>query len=151
EVLRIMASLESHSNHPLAVGILEEAEKQNILFPVPENVSVISGTGLMGTIEGKKLLIVKPTYLDDKNLHYNKNRYNELASKGNSVSYLIVDDEVAGIVAQGDKIKEEAKKTVDGLKKINIIPVMLTGDNKEYANSIASLLGISEVHAGLLP
>ncbi|HLW09303.1 MAG TPA: copper-translocating P-type ATPase, partial [Fermentimonas sp.] len=137
EVLRMMASLESHSNHPLAVGILEEAEKQKIQFTLPENVSVISGTGLIGTVEGRKLLIVKPSYLDDKNMNYDKNRYNELASKGNSVSYLIVNDEVAGIVAQGDKIKEEAKKTVDGLKDMNIIPVMLTGDNKEYANSVA--------------
>lgn len=151
EVLRMMASLESHSNHPLAVGILEEAQKQDIQFPVPENVSVISGTGLKGTIEGRQLLIVKPSYLDDNNLNYNKNIYKELANKGNSVSYLIVDDEVAGIVAQGDKIKEEAKKTVDGLKDMNIIPVMLTGDNKEYANSVASQVGINEVYAGLLP
>ena len=151
EVLRMMASLESHSNHPLAVGILEEAQKQDIQFPVPENVSVISGTGLKGTIEGRQLLIVKPSYLDDNNLNYNKNIYKELANKWNSVSYLIVDDEVAGIVAQGDKIKEEAKKTVDGLKDMNIIPVMLTGDNKEYANSVASQVGINEVYAGLLP
>jgi Cu2+-exporting ATPase len=151
EVLRMMASLESHSNHPLAVGILEEAQKQDIQFPVPENVSVISGTGLKGTIEGRQLLIVKPSYLDDNNLNYNKNIHKELANKGNSVSYLIVDDEVAGIVAQGDKIKEEAKKTVDGLKDMNIIPVMLTGDNKEYANSVASQVGINEVYAGLLP
>src|SRR5690554_1219408 len=152
EVLRMMASLESHSNHPLAVGILEEAQKQDIQFPVPENVSVISGTGLKGTIEGRQLLIVKPSYLDDNNLNYNKkNIYKELTNKGNSVSYLIVDDEVAGIVAQGDKIKEEAKKTVDGLKDMNIIPVMLTGDNKEYANCVASQVGINEVYAGLLP
>jgi Cu2+-exporting ATPase len=135
----------------LAVGILEEAQKQDIQFPVPENVSVISGTGLKGTIEGRQLLIVKPSYLDDNNLNYNKNIHKELANKGNSVSYLIVDDEVAGIVAQGDKIKEEAKKTVDGLKDMNIIPVMLTGDNKEYANSVASQVGINEVYAGLLP
>ncbi|MDD4777275.1 MAG: heavy metal translocating P-type ATPase [Fermentimonas sp.] len=151
EILSMMASLESHSNHPLAVGILEEAEKQNIRFPVPENVSVISGTGLQGTVEGKQLLIVKPAYLDEHRMPYDKNRYSELAKKGNSVSYLIIDDEVAGIVAQGDEIKEEAKITVNGLKQMNIVPVMLTGDNEEYAKSVAIQVGISEIHAGLLP
>jgi Cu2+-exporting ATPase len=151
EVLRLMASLESHSNHPLAIGILEEAEKRKIRFPGPENVTVISGTGLSGTVEGKQLLIVKPAYLDQKNLSYDKNRYQELAQKGNSVSYLIVDNEVDGIVAQGDEIKEEAKTTVDGLKRMHITPVMLTGDNEGYAKSVAAQVGITEVHAGLLP
>lgn len=151
EVLRLMASLESHSNHPLAIGIMEKAEKRNIRFPAPQNVTVISGTGLSGSAEGKQLLIVKPAYLDQYNLSYDNNRYQELAQKGNSVSYLIVDNEVAGIVAQGDEIKEEAKTTVDGLKRMHITPVMLTGDNEDYAKSVASQVGITEVHAELLP
>ncbi|MPM02784.1 Copper-exporting P-type ATPase B [bioreactor metagenome] len=151
EVLRLMASLESHSNHPLAIGIMEKAEKRNIRFPAPQNVTVISGTGLSGSAEGKQLLIVKPAYLDQHNLSYDNNRYQELAQKGNSVSYLIVDNEVAGIVAQGDEIKEEAKTTVDGLKRMHITPVMLTGDNEDYAKSVASQVGITEVHAELLP
>lgn len=146
-----MASLESHSNHPLAVGILEEAEKREIRFPAPENVTVISGTGLSGTVEDKQLLIVKPAYLDQKKLPYDKNRYQELALRGNSVSYLIVDNEVAGIVAQGDEIKEEAKNTVDGLKRMQITPVMLTGDNEGYAKNVAAQVNITEVHAELLP
>ena len=112
EALRLMASLESYSNHPLAIGIMEEAEKWDILFPVPQNVTVISGTGLSGTVEGKQLLIVKPAYPDQQNLSYDNNQYQELARKGNSVSYLIVDNEVAGIVAQDDEIKEEAKTTL---------------------------------------
>lgn len=151
EVMRLMASLESHSNHPLAVGILEEAEKRDIRFPAPEDVTVISGTGLSGKVEGIQLLIVKPAYLDQHNLSYDKNQFQELAQKGNSVSYLIADNEVAGIVAQGDEIKEEAKTTVDGLKRMDIMPAMLTGDNEGYAKSVASQVGITEVYAGLLP
>ena len=151
EVLRIMASLESHSNHPLAVGILSEAEKQNIGYPAPENVTAISGTGLSGTVQGKNVLIVKVDYLDNNHLSYNKDRFKELAEKGNSVSYLIVENEVAGLVAQGDEIKPEARETVDGLKRIHITPVMLTGDNEGYARSVGSQVGISEIHAGLLP
>ncbi|MDN5291469.1 MAG: P-type Cu2+ transporter, partial [Anaerophaga sp.] len=151
EVLRIMASLESHSNHPLAVGILAEAEKQNIGYPAPENVTVISGTGLSGTVQGKNVLIVKVDYLDNNHLSYNKDRFKELAEKGNSVSYLIVENEVAGLVAQGDEIKPEARETVDGLKRMHITPVMLTGDNEGYARSVGSQVGISEIHAGLLP
>ena len=151
EVIRMMASLESHSNHPLAIGILAEAEKRDVRFPVPENVSVISGTGLSGNVEGKQLMIVNPAYLEKNNISFDHNRYNELAQKGNSVSYLITDNEAVGIVAQGDEIKEESKKTVDELIKMNIVPVMLTGDNQEYANSVAHQVGITEVSAELLP
>jgi Cu2+-exporting ATPase len=85
-------------------------------FPVPKIVTVISGTGLSGTVEGKQLFDCEAGLSRSENLSYDKNRYQELAQKGNSVSYLIVDNEVDGIVAQGDEIKEEAKKPVDGLK-----------------------------------
>lgn len=151
EVLRFMASLESHSNHPLAIGIMEMATEKEISFPAPENVSVISGTGLSGHVEEKQALIVKAGHLDTHNIVYDKNQFDELSGKGNSVSYLVVDDKAVGIVAQGDEIKPEANATVDGLKQRRITPVMLTGDNEGYARNVAERVGIPEVHASLLP
>ncbi|MDR1699381.1 MAG: copper-translocating P-type ATPase [Prevotellaceae bacterium] len=151
QVLSIMAAMESNSNHPLAIGIMEEARKRNIVHPVAENVNVMNGTGLSGTVEGKETKIVNAAYLDNNNLPYDRDKFNDLARKGNSVSYLVVDNNVAGVVAQGDEIKPEARETVKGLKQMNIDPVMLTGDNEEYARSVASLVDISDIHASLLP
>ena len=151
QVLSILAAMESNSNHPLAIGILEEAKHRNTAYPKAGNVHVISGTGLSGTVEGKEVKIVKASYLDDNKLSYEKEKFDGLARKGNSVSYLLVDGEIAGLVAQGDEIKQEAKETVEGLKRMNIDPVMLTGDNEGYARSVAAEVGIGDVHAGLLP
>lgn len=151
QILACLAALESNSNHPLAAGILDEAKKEGISFPKAENVKVIVGTGLSGIVEGQEAEIVKASYLDGKNLAYDKARFDELARKGNSVSYLIVDGEVAGLVAQGDEIKPEARSVVEGLKAMKIVPVMLTGDNEVYAHIVAARVGISEIHAGLSP
>lgn len=151
QVLSILAAMESNSNHPLAIGILEEANHRKTAYFKADNVHVISGTGLRGTVEGKDVKIVKATYLDDNKLSYDKEKFSGLARKGNSVSYLLVDGQIAGLVAQGDEIKPEAMATVEGLKQMNINPVMLTGDNEGYAHSVAAEVGIGDVHAGLLP
>src|SRR5699024_12190510 len=75
----------------------------------------------------------------------------KLAQQGNSVSYLIHNDKVIGIIAQGDKIKESSKQMVSDLLSRNITPVMLTADNSEVAKTVANEIGIKDVHAQLLP
>ena len=94
---------------------------------------------------------VKEAYLDSTGLFYDKEQFESLSKKGNSVSYLIVDGAVVGLVAQGDAIKPEAGNTIAGMKKMHLVPVMLTGDNEGYALNVASRIGISDVHANLLP
>lgn len=91
------------------------------------------------------------SYLDKSNFDYNKEQFTNLAQQGNSISYLIHDRQVIGIIAQGDKIKESSKQMVSDLLSRNITPVMLTGDNKEVAQTVAEELGISDVHAQLMP
>ncbi|EAD2708439.1 HAD family hydrolase, partial [Listeria monocytogenes] len=95
--------------------------------------------------------IVNVSYLDKSNFDYNKEQFTNLAQQGNSISYLIHDRQVIGIIAQGDKIKESSKQMVSDLLSRNITPVMLTGDNKEVAQTVAEELGISDVHAQLMP
>ncbi|HBK32028.1 MAG TPA: heavy metal translocating P-type ATPase [Porphyromonadaceae bacterium] len=151
EILKTMAAMEVHSNHPLAIGILNKAKKDTIDIPKAENVTLISGTGLSGIVNGLQAKIVTAAYLDKNTLAYDKDLFNELAEKGNSISYLLVKNEVAGLIAQGDQIKTEAKQTVEALKKDKIIPVMLTGDNKASAMAVARQVGIRDVHASLLP
>ncbi|WP_415843958.1 heavy metal translocating P-type ATPase [Staphylococcus nepalensis] len=151
QVLSLFASLESNSNHPLAIGITEFAKSKNIDIINPEAVNNIPGVGLEGTIENQKYQITNVSYLEKNNFKYDENQFQKLAQQGNSVSYLIHNDKVIGIIAQGDKIKESSKQMVPDLLSRNITPVMLTGDNSEVAKTVANELGIKDVHAQLLP
>ncbi|WP_240030455.1 heavy metal translocating P-type ATPase [Staphylococcus simulans] len=110
-----------------------------------------SGVGLEGSVDGKEIKIVNASYLDKKDLKYNKKQFKELAQQGNSISYLIYEQQVIGIIALGDQIKESSKQMVSDLIAKNITPVMLTGDNHEVAQAVAKELGIKDVHAQLMP
>lgn len=150
-VLGAMTALESASSHPLAAGILSEARKRNLDFPKAENVSVIEGAGLSGTVDGQSMKIVSAAWLDQQHLAYSEKQFSELSARGNSLSYLLDGDTIVGLIAQGDQIKPDAKKTVEALKAMDIEPVMLTGDNEGFAKAVAGELGITEFYAQLLP
>ena len=151
DILKTMAAMEVHSNHPLAVGILDKAKEDKLEIPKAENVALISGTGLSGTVSGQDAKIVTAAYLDKNAVSYDRSLFNDLAEKGNSISYLLINNDVAGLIAQGDQIKPEAKQTVKELQNEKITPVMLTGDNEASAKAVGGQLGISDVYASLLP
>lgn len=151
EVLALFASLENNSNHPLASGIIDFTNNQNISYSTAKEVNNIPGVGLEGIVENNKLKITNVSYLDNHNFDYDKEQFARLAQQGNSISYLINDQEVLGIIAQGDKIKDSSHQMVSNLLSRNITPVMLTGDNREVAQSVANELGIRDVHAQLMP
>lgn len=151
EVLQIMASIEQGSSHPLAVGILDKAQEEQLnLFAVEETTN-IPGAGLQALINGTVFKLVSAAYLRDQGIAYDKMAFEDLASLGNSVSYLIEEDEVIAIVGQGDTIKPTSKYVISQLLDRNIRPIMLTGDNAEIANKVAKQLGINEVHAEAKP
>lgn len=150
-ILSLFASLESNSNHPLALGIVTFAKSKGIKIKNPQEVTNIPGVGLEGIIENQKYKITNVSYLENNNLKYNIKEFENLAKQGNSVSFLINNEEVIGVIAQGDKIKESSRKMVSDLLSRNITPVMLTGDNNEVATTVAKELGINDVHAQLLP
>ncbi|QUX17951.1 copper-translocating P-type ATPase [Staphylococcus haemolyticus] len=150
-ILSLFASLESQSNHPLAISIVDFAKSKNVSFTNPQNVNNIPGVGLEGLIDDKTYKITNVSYLDKHKLNYDNDLFTKLAQQGNSISYLIEDQQVIGMIAQGDQIKESSKQMVADLLSRNIIPVMLTGDNNEVAHAVAKELGISDVHAQLMP
>ncbi|WP_040030186.1 heavy metal translocating P-type ATPase [Staphylococcus cohnii] len=150
-ILSLFASLESNSNHPLALGIVTFAESKGIKIKNPQEVTTIPGVGLEGIIDNQKYKITNVSYLEKNNLKYNIEEFENLAKQGNSVSFLINNEAVIGVIAQGDKIKESSRKMVSDLLSRNITPVMLTGDNNEVATTVAKELGINDVHAQLLP
>ncbi len=150
-ILSLFASLESQSNHPLAISIVDFAKSKNVSFTNPQDVNNIPGVGLEGLIDNKTYKITNVSYLDKHKLNYDDDLFTKLAQQGNSISYLIEDQQVIGMIAQGDQIKESSKQMVADLLSRNITPVMLTGDNNEVAHAVAKELGISYVHAQLMP
>ncbi|WP_022796303.1 heavy metal translocating P-type ATPase [Bavariicoccus seileri] len=151
KILAYIAALEQNSSHPLARGIMTKATEEKVDLPVATQVENIPGTGLDGTIDGHDVKIVNVSYLKDHTIDYNATDFTHLSEKGNSISYLLVDQQLIGLIAQGDQIKSGAKRMITALKAQGIKPVMLTGDNEAVANLVASELGIDDVHASLKP
>ncbi len=151
KMLQLFASLENHSNHPLAQGVLRKAKEYNLeLFELSE-VKTMAGIGLKGIYNNQNVEITNVRYLDQNDIMYDKKIYDYLSEKAYSISYLLVDETVIGHVVLGDDVKQDAKKLINSLKQHNITPVMLTGDNRKVAESIAKILGIDSVYSEMLP
>ena len=152
EVLSLAASLETGSSHPLALAVLSRAQADNVVVPVASNASAIAGKGVTGTVDGRTLLLASPraaqeiaTIADDF-----ERQIASFNDEGKTVSVLLVDNEIAGMLAIRDEPRADAKAGLRALEVSGISTIMLTGDNARTAAAIGSGLGI-EVRAGLLP
>ena len=151
-VLALMAGLEQSSSHPLAASIVAAAHERGVQPAAMRDVQAVAGVGVKGVLEnGSHALIANARYLDEQRIPYDRAAFDQLAGRGLTVSYLVIDGEVRGVVAQGDQIKPTAREAVRQLKARGIVPVMLTGDNEAAARAVAHTLGIDEFRAGLLP
>ncbi|MGX7139402.1 heavy metal translocating P-type ATPase [Enterococcus silesiacus] len=151
EALEVIGALENNANHPLAIGIMNYLKEQKISPDKVENLQSISGVGLTGTVNGQAIKIVNEKEVERLNLPFDQSLKERYQEQGNTLSYLIIDDQLMAMIALGDVIKREAKQFITDLKAQSIIPVMLTGDNKVAAESVAHYLGIDEFHGELLP
>ncbi len=151
KIIKIAAAIEASSSHPLAQGIVQAFKDLNEEPLQAENVEAIAGSGIKGTVDGKEYQVVSSSYLDKNGIDYDQNIADKYLQQGNSLSYVVEDGKVVGYIAEGDSIKPGAKDMIDFLNSQNIIPVMLTGDNKQAADKVASILGIKEVNAQLVP
>lgn len=146
EVIKVIASLEQDSNHPIAQSILQFAKEKNIeLYPL-SNSKTLDGKGVSGTLNGKEYQLV-----NEKAARSLVSHFPEIDALNYTSSYLVAENELLGYVAVGDEIKKNAAALIKQIKDLNITPVMLTGDNEKVAQSIAQKLKISEVHSGLMP
>lgn len=150
-LLTRLAALESNSTHPLAQAIIAAAQAKGIKVEAAQSSQNIPGVGIAGEINGHQYMIVNGNYLTKQGIQFDQAVADKWAAKGNSVSFLLQDKQVQGMVAEGDTIKAGAKELISGLQKRGITPVMLTGDNQKAAEHVAGLLGLKEFHAGLLP
>lgn len=158
EIIKLAASLEQKSTHPIAKAFTQYLtdNKQDPLEV--KDFNNISGYGLTGTVDGKRIVLGNSKILEKENIKLTKEdakKYKEdeekLASKGNSIVYLVVDNKVLAIIGVNDVIRENTKEVISKLNDRGIKTIMLTGDNKQTAEKIAKEIGITEVIADVTP
>jgi Cu2+-exporting ATPase len=147
ELLKISASLERNSEHPIAKGIV--ADEKN--FYSVENFRAIPGKGAEGLINGKNVKVVSPGYLKENKIEFTSNELDEISSKGKTIVFILIDNKPYGAIALADIIRPESKKAISDLKAMGIKSMMLTGDNKQVAGDVSEQLGLDEYFAEVLP
>ncbi len=152
EILRLAASLEKSSEHPLAEAIIKGAEEQKIELAKVENFESVTGKGLVGSIDGKKILLGNTKLMTENGIDFPVDgKADKLRAEGQTVMLVAVDGNAAGLVGVADTVKESAKDAIDELHKQKIEVVMMTGDNSITAAAVAKKLGIDKVFADVLP
>lgn len=153
DLLRLIASAEQHSEHPLAQAILEAAEEEELnLLPV-SHFEAIVGRGLSAQVEDKRLLIGNERLMKENNIDSSafQEQLLELSQKGKTAMFVAIDGQLVGILAVADEMKSSSLKAVQELQSMGLEVIMLTGDREETAKAIAQKAGIQKVIAGVLP
>ncbi|MCP5214477.1 MAG: copper-translocating P-type ATPase [Pseudomonadales bacterium] len=153
EVLRLAASLEAGSEHPLAVAIVESANERNMSLDKVEKFSAIAGHGVEGIVGEQQLLFGNEKLMRDKNIDVDDyvDVVQTMAEEVKTPMYFAVDGDLAAIIAVADPIKEDSISAIKRLQKNGIRVVMLTGDNRATAKAVAKKVGITEFFAEVLP
>ncbi len=153
DLLRLAAGLERGSEHPLAAAIVEGAAKRGVGMVKPENFKSLTGKGVTGIVDGRKVALGNLKLLKD--LGVNSKTLTAQAEKmradGQTVMFIIIEGRVAGLIGVADPIKETTPEAIRSLHKEGMRIVMLTGDNRTTAEAVAGKLDIDEVVAGVLP
>lgn len=153
ELLKIAASVENDSEHPLAEAIVNKAKEKNIEIKPYEKFRAMPGYGIRAIFEGKEVQIGNRKLMENRkiNVEISQEDYDILLNEGKTPMYISIDNELAGLVAVADVIKETSKEAIEKLKKMGIKTVMLTGDNEKTAKFIAKQVGIDDVISEVLP
>ena len=153
ELLKIAASVENDSEHPLAEAIVNKAKEKNIEIKPYEKFRAMPGYGIRAIFEGKEVQIGNRKLMENRkiNVEISQKDYDILSNEGKTPMYISIDNELAGLVAVADVIKETSKEAIEKLKKMGIKTVMLTGDNEKTAKFIAKQVGIDDVISEVLP
>lgn len=153
DVLRLTASLERGSEHPLGEAIVKGAEARKLTLTDTQGFSAIPGHGVSGRIDGHDVLFGNAKLMRDRGIAINalEADWGRLASEGKTPMYVGIDGKAAGLIAVADTVKPDSKAAIDVLKALGIEVVMLTGDNERTGKAIARQVGIERVLAEVLP
>lgn len=153
EMLRMSASLELGSEHPLAEAIVKAAREQNLELEKAENFASITGMGVTGSVGVKTVGLGNLKLLSEMNILTSEanNEAEARRALGETVMFVVIDDAVSGLICVADPVKDTAKAAIAELQRDGLRIMMLTGDNETTANAVASHLGITDVKADVLP
>jgi len=154
ELLRLAAIAEKLSEHPLGRAVVQTALAHEVAVPDPEEFTVLPGLGVRARIDDGEVVIGRPRLLSEQGIPVElevEARANTLAAVGRTVILVARCGQVVGMLVLEDTLRPEASKVITRLKKLGIRTVLVTGDNSVTAQRIAGELGISEVHAEVLP
>ncbi|MBU6081785.1 copper-translocating P-type ATPase [Allobacillus halotolerans] len=151
EILSYAATIENDSEHPIATGIINEANDRKLSLHEMTDFNSITGVGIEGMIDNKNVKVVSPGHVMKQGFNFDDQNFNKWSEQGKTVVFLIVNDELKGAIALADQVKESSKETIKELHKRNIKAIMLTGDHQKVANYVAKEIGIDEVYAEVLP
>lgn len=154
EVLQYIVSLNNHSEHPLAEASVKYGKEQKIEIIKTDGFSALTGKGVEGTINGKKINLGNPKMMEYANASLLPNMKEEALvyqKQGKTVSFLSIGSEVIGYVVIGDKIKKTSANAIKELQDKGIAVIMLTGDNHETAQAVAKELNLADFKASMLP
>jgi len=148
EIIRLASALEQKSEHPIATGILQKVKDLSITIPSTENFNAITGKGVEATVEGKKILVVSPGYLNENKIALPESF---VVNDTETIVFLIVENSLAGYIALSDEIRPESADAIKTLKENKIKSILLTGDNQKVAKSVSDTLGMESFIAEVLP
>lgn len=148
DLIRLASALEQNSEHPIATGIIQKVKDLSIAIPATENFKAITGKGVEATVEGKRMKVVSPGYLKEKNILL-PDEFNPDAAE--TVVFVLINDALAGYISLSDAIRPESAEAIQTLHDNHIKSILLTGDNKQVAESVSKNLGIDQYYAEVLP
>ncbi|MGH8769336.1 MAG: heavy metal translocating P-type ATPase, partial [Burkholderiales bacterium] len=151
EILRLAATLESKSEHPIAKGIVAKAEELGIKLGQVNDFRNVTGRGAVAKVDGAELAVVSPGYLKQAGITVNDPRLATLAAQSKTVVYVLRGTQPIGAIALADIVRPESRQAVARLKAMGIQCMMLTGDNRSVAKAVADELGLDDYFAEVLP
>jgi len=154
EALAVMASLELRSEHPLAAAIVDDAKLRELELPHTVDFEVVPGMGVRGVVHGSIFTVGRPEWVSEQNLEFPlslRESLLEAEERGESTIVLMDSERALAVVGLADQIRESARATVRALQEARVEPVMITGDAKAVARTVAEQLGIERYYARVLP
>lgn len=151
QLLTIAGSLESQSDHPIAVGITQAAQEREFTLEKVSNFENLTGAGIQADLQGKTYSIVSPGEVERRNIPFDKARFEEIAAEGKTVVFVLEENRLLGMIAVADIIRDSSKDIIAELKQLGIESVMITGDNEKVANYVGTHLELSRVYSQVLP
>lgn len=154
QLLKVAASLERQSEHPLAAAVVAGAEERNIALADPDGFQSVTGGGVTGRVDGSEIVIGNPRFLRDRGVgdwESLQTQATQLQADGHTVVFIGINGWLGGILAVADPIKKTTPEAIAELHRLGIRVQMLTGDNRQTANTVASQLKIDVVHAEVAP